>query len=344
MRSVRRIFLRFLAGFALLLAAFIVWGVSSGKISLPVRKKPRFVLPDTCAVYASPLRVSGNGLIDDTGEAVVLRGVMTPEMKKLNEEKKFNQAYFDQVFALGGNVLRVPVHPYAWEQDEYYLWRYLDPVVTWAVEKGVYVILDMHCIGSIRTGKGEEMPVSDAEAFARSFWQSVADYFRDVPNVLFEIYNEPAQIDAGTWSDYAAQLVDVIRQTGAEQVIIVSGTDYAYDLNFWREHPLADGNVMYSAHVFPNRQGLSTLSANAERLPVIVTEWGYIAKGEPIRQRYLSGTRETYGLPMLELMAEKKISWVACWYDDGWEPPMLQKNGSGFTDWGALARDALAAP
>ena len=266
---------------------------------------------------------------------------MVPEMKKLAEEKKFKETYFDEVSAFGGNVIRIPVHPYAWEQDEYYLWRYLDPVVKWAVRNGSYVILDLHCIGNISTGKGEQMPSTHAKEFAADFWSLVASYFRDVPNVLYELYNEPAQIDVKTWAENTAELVDVIRETGSEQVIIVSGTDYAYNLGYWRDHPLEDQNVMYSAHIFPNRQGTAALSGNADRLPVIVTEWGYIAKDEPALQSYLIGSRERYGIPMLELMREKNISWVACWYDDGWEPPMFQKDGAGLTDWGGFVRDAL---
>ena len=72
-----------------------------------------------------------------------------------------------------------------------------------------------------------------------------------------------------------------------------------------------------------------------------MTEWGYIAQDEPAAQRYLIGARETYAVPMLTVMREKKIGWIACWYDDGWEPPMLRKDGEGWTDWGEFVLDAL---
>ena len=324
-----------------LIAALVLPAVQSGKLTLPVPKKERFELSASDAEYLPRLRLDGKTLVNDAGETVILQGIMVPEPRKLRMEGKLTREYFEEVFALGVNALRIPVHPDAWEQDEYYLWRYLDPAVEWAVQSGVYVILDLHCIGNIRTGDGEQMPSGNAEEYAVSFWRAVSSYFRDVPNVLFEIYNEPALIDSNTWAQYATLLVDTIRETGCEQVIIVSGTDYAYDLRAWREHPLEDENILYSAHIFPNRHGTAELSKNAEDLPVIVTEWGYIAQDEPAAQRYLIGARETYAVPMLTVMREKKIGWIACWYDDGWEPPMLRKDGEGWTDWGEFVLDAL---
>ncbi len=324
----------------ILFAAFIAYGITSGKLSLPVEKKAVFE-KQTEQAYAKKLQVSGTGLIDEDGESIVLRGLMVPELKKLADEKKFNKEYFDEVFDFGGNVIRIPVHPYAWEQDEYYLWRYLDPVVEWAVARGLYVILDMHFIGNINLGTGEQMPAGNAQQYAEKFWTAVAEYFKDVPNVLFEIYNEPAQITSSDWEEYAPKLVELIRGVGAKQVIIASSPDYCYDLSGWREMPLKDDNVMYSAHIFPNRKGIASLEVNGAELPVIVTEWGYIARNEHAEQRYLVGTMVDYAAPMLEKMDEMNISWVACWYDDGWEPPFFKKNFSGLTEWGKFVKDAL---
>ena len=323
------------------IAVLFALAAGSGKLSLPVAKKDHFEMPDSGTAFAQKLHVNGKELVNEDGEAVILRGVMAPELNKLDQEKKFRRSFFDEVFDFGGNVIRIPVHPYAWEQDEYYLWRYLDPVVQWAVENDFYVILDMHCIGNIGTGDGEQMPSGNVKKFAEDFWTLTANYFRDVPNVLFEIYNEPTLINAKTWADNAAKLVDIIRGADCKQVIIVSSRDYTYDLSYWAEHPLDDSNVMYSAHLFPNRNSAADLSKYADKLPVIVTEWGYIAAGEPVSQSYLIGTKENYGVPMLEAMEEKGVSWVACWYDDGWEPPMLKKDGQGLTEWGELVKDAL---
>lgn len=180
-------------------------------------------------------------------------------------------------------------------------------------------------------------------AFSLEFWNLIAGYFKDVPNVIFEIYNEPAFIDDKTWSQSAKFLVDTIRDTGAKQIIIVSGTDYSYDLSYWAKNPMRESNIIYAAHIFPNRRfGLQSLDEMSESIPIIVTEWGYISKEEPVKQKYLIGIRENYGMPMLELMERKGISWIACWYDNNWEPPMFFENSNEKTNWGEFILEYLS--
>lgn len=317
----------------------------NGKLVLPVEKKEVFELSIGDASYAQKLTVKDGIIVNEQEQQVVLQGLMVPEVRRLDQEGKFNKKYFEEVFACGGNVIRIPIHPEEWEQDEYYLWRYLDPIVEWAVENNKYIILDLHFIGNIESGIGDEMPKIETEplAFSVEFWKLVAGYFKDVPNVIFEIYNEPAYIDNETWSQSAQLLVDTIRDTGAKQIIIVSGTDYSYDLSYWAKNPMQDSNIVYAAHIFPNRkQGLQALDEMSEDIPIIVTEWGYISKDEPIRQYYLVGERDDYGMPMLQLMERKGISWVACWYDDNWEPPMFFENSNEKTNWGEFILEKLS--
>lgn len=326
-----------------LILALILFG--NGKLILPVEKKEAFQLSAEDASYAQKLTVQDGILVNEQDTPVVLQGLMVPESRRLDHDGKFNKEYFEEVFDCGGNVVRIPIHPEEWDQDEYYLWRYLDSIVEWAVESKKYVILDLHFIGNIESGIGDEMPRIKTEPmdFAMDFWRLVAGYFKDVPNVIFEIYNEPAHIDNESWRQSAQILVDTIRDTGAEQIIIVSGTDYSYDLSCWVNYPMKESNIIYAAHIFPNRkQGLQTLDSISDSLPVIVTEWGYISDKEPARQNYLVGGREKYGIPMLQLMEQKGMSWVACWYDDNWEPPMFFNNSNEKTDWGDLILEYLS--
>lgn len=327
----------------ILILALILFG--NGKLILPVEKKEAFELSANDTSYAQKLTVRDGILVNEQDNPVVLQGLMVPESRRLDHEDKFNKEYFEEVFDCGGNVIRIPIHPEEWDQDEYYLWRYLDPIVEWAVESKKYVILDLHFIGNIESGMGDEMPNIKTEpmVFAIEFWKLVAGYFKDVPNVIFEICNEPAHIDNKSWRQSAQLLVDTIRDTGAEQIIIVSGTDFSYDLSCWVKDPMKESNIIYAAHIFPNRkQGLQTLDNISDSLPVIVTEWGYISDKEPARQDYLVGGRDNYGMPMLQLMERKGMSWVACWYDDTWEPPMFFNNSNEKTDWGDFILEYLS--
>lgn len=189
-----------------------------------------------------------------------------------------------------------------------------------------YVIIDLHFIGNIETGAGSE--VTDVGMnpydFSMEFWNMVASYFKDVPNVIFEIYNEPAAISGDVWKKYASSLVDIIRKTGANQLVLVSGVDYAYDLSCWEKEPLENTNIAYTAHIFPNRRAWEQkFESIADSLPLIVTEWGYISEDGLAKQSYLIGNNESYGQPLIQFMEEHNMGWIACWYDDGWEPPMF---------------------
>jgi endoglucanase len=269
---------------------------------------------------------------------------MVPEVKKLNMEKNFKEAYFEQVFSCGGNVIRIPVHPNEWVADEYYLWRYLDPIVTWAIERNNYVIIDLHFIGNIESGAGSEMVDVGMNPFDFSieFWNIVASFFKDVPNIIFEIYNESAAISGSVWKKYAKALVDTIRKTGANQLILVSGNDYSYDLSCWENEPLMDANIAYTAHIFPNRVAWEQkFKSIAEKLPIVVTEWGYASEAGLVKQNYLVGNRENYGEPLIQFMQEHGIGWTACWYDDGWEPPMFFEGMEELTSWGKFVMEQL---
>jgi Endoglucanase len=325
----------------IVIVGLIIFG--KGKITLPVEKKEMFEI-DHKARYAKSLCVKGNKILNENGEQILLKGVVVPEAKKLDFEHKFKKEYFDQIFSCGGNVIRIPVHPNEWAEDEDYLWRYLDPLVTWAIEKKKYVIIDLHFIGNIETGDGTEMVDVGMKPydFSVEFWKRVASYFKNVPNIIFEIYNEPALISGETWKKYANSLVATVRKTGANQLILVSGIDYSYDLSCWENEPLKDSNIAYTAHVFPNRIGWEQkLESIAATLPIIVTEWGYAAENGLVKQTYLVGNRENYGEPFLQFMGKYNIGWTACWYDDSWEPPMFLKGMKKKTDWGLFVLEHL---
>ncbi len=116
---------------------------------------------------------------------------------------------------------------------------------------------------------------------------------------------------------------------------MVSGVDYSYDLSYWAEHPMNKTNNAYTAHIFPNRKGwIENYETVTDQLPVVITEWGYILEEELTEHNYLVGTRLDYGEPMIQFMEEKEVSWIACWYDDEWDPPIFLDDRNTKTDWG----------
>ena len=156
------------------ISLLVIFG--KGQLLLPIPKKEAFELANNHK-YAYELRVEGTKIYNELGEQVILSGLMVPEAKILDGNGEFNKQYFEEVFKCGGYAIRIPVHPDEWVEDEYYLWRYLDPIVSWAIEYNKYVILDLHFIGNIQTGEGSEMKDvgKNTYDFSIEFWNMIAN-------------------------------------------------------------------------------------------------------------------------------------------------------------------------
>lgn len=346
MKKLIKIFIIVLGIFIVFIVGLILRALSSkqGRIILPVKHKNSYQ-NENLSQFPSRLHVQGNEILNANNERIVFKGIMAPDPQKLDFKKKFNKTYYVNISKTGANVIRIPVHPDRWINDKDYLWRHLDPIVTWAGESNMYVIIDLHYIGNIATGYGNQMPHIKEKPMelAVSFWKQIADYFKDTPNVVFEIYNEPADINTDDWFKNASDVVRNIRETGAKQLIVVGGIDYAYDISWVENKPIADNNVAYASHVYPSRKNWDIYFGDiSEKYPVIVTEWGFMDENRSeTKQTYLIGDEKSFGAPFLQYLNDRNIGWVACWYDNEWEPPMFQKNYKDYTNFGRFVFQKL---
>ncbi len=336
------------AAILLLFVLLVVVAIVSpgGRLALPVKHKAQFAHP-RLGNFPGPLAARGNQITGPDGRPIRLLGLMPPDPAHLDSRGMFTEDFFDGIKAANANVLRIAVHPERWVRDADYLWRYLDPIVGWAGEAGMYAIIDWHYIGNIETGAGSEMP--DIEhppaELTRAFWQLVAGYFRDAPNVIFEIWNEPAGgISSISWQRYASEIVQLIRAQGADQLIIVSGLDYSRELSWVLRNPIPDANVAYTAHIYPGHASLAWdrwFGDVSRQYPVLVTEWGFMDENRGDGPAHLAGSQETYGEPFLAYLDAHGIGWVACWYDDEWLPPMFNPGRDSPTRYGTFVLEKL---
>ncbi len=314
-------------------------------ITLPLAHKPAF--DEDTSTYPSQLRAEGNALVDTNGETLILRGIMPPDPAVLARKGRFNRPFFDEMAESGANIIRLPVHPERWERDPDYLWRYLDSAVAWNGENGVYTLIDLHFIGDIGTDRGAQMPDirTTSKDFAIAFWRQVAAYFKETPHVIFEIFNEPAEISAADWRRNAQSLVDAIRSTGANQLIIVGGIDYSRDLSWVLETPIEDDNIAYAAHIYPAHSKTSWdpwFGEVSGKYPVVMTEWGWMESDPGGEQSYLVGSQKRVGEPLMAYLDLRGIGWVACWYDDEWKPAMFEKGLQQPTPFGQFVLQRLS--
>src|SRR5262249_14368903 len=212
------------------------------------------------------------------------------------------------------NHIRLPLAQDRWfgkapeQKDDGKAYRALvGQVVDTCAAQGCYVILDLHWSDAGEWGKqiGQHvMPDQNSVAF----WQDLATTYKNHPAVIFDLYNEPHDVSWDIWRDggkvtekdrrkgtektYEAvgmqALLDTVRATEAENVVIAAGLDWAYDLSGILDgKQLADpkGNgVLYANHAYPNKgdtveRWVEKMEKATKKLPVIVSEFGSDARG-----------------------------------------------------------------
>jgi len=242
------------------------------------------------------LQVTGDQIVNDKGDPILLKGLVRPSLEwsatgqYLSTQDLSNIANWNS----GGteassNVIRLDLFQGFWlnsgpvTQIGSYK-QIINAIVYYSVQLGMAVILDLHW-----TTAGFQSPMANLDSI--TFWQQVATDYKDFGTVLFELYNEPYGITTDVWlngnSIYAGfqQLYDAVRGTGAQNICIIGGLDYAYDLSFVSESFKVNGTqIVYCSHPYNNKgqpgyagEG-GTFSQNYQGIlgnfPLIFTEFG----------------------------------------------------------------------
>ena len=102
----------------------------------------------------SKIEVKGNEFYSNDQGLKVFRGLNTSDPDKLERDGHWNKEYFREIKRWGANIVRFPIHPTAWENrgQSNYL-ELLDKGIQWCTELKLYVILDWHSIGNLKTEK-----------------------------------------------------------------------------------------------------------------------------------------------------------------------------------------------
>lgn len=137
-----------------------------------------------------------------------------------------NQGEVDYFQAKGMNIMRLP---FRWERLQRSLnaafdsteFNRLNTFVTQTTAKGMKVLLDPHNYARYNGNLIGSAQVPNS-AFA-DFWRRLADVYKDNPNVLFGLMNEPHTMSTEQWISAANAAAAAIRSTGATNTIFVPG-------------------------------------------------------------------------------------------------------------------------
>ncbi len=288
-----------------------------------------------------PLKVEGTRVVNSRGERVRLRGVNAASLEWTSDgEGHILDTVKTAIEDWHVNHVRLPLAQDRWfgkapeQKDDGKAYRALvGQVVDLCAGRGCYVILDLHWSDAGEWGKGigqHVMPDLNSEAF----WKEVAGVYKNHPAVIFDLYNEPHDVSWDVWlkggkvtekdkrtgkeTSFEAvgmqRLLDVVRATGARNVVIAGGLNWSYDLAGildGRQLSDPDGNgVIYANHAYPFKgdtveKWVAKMEAATAKLPVIVSEFG----SDPRGGAGLSG--EQWVRRVLDVLESHEWNWTA---------------------------------
>ncbi|WP_113704286.1 cellulase family glycosylhydrolase [Nonomuraea lactucae] len=259
------------------------------------------------------LRVCGVRLCNKNGKEIQLRGMSSHGLQWYYQ--CLNTASLDALANdWKADVLRISMYIQegGYETNPRLFTDRVHNLIEQATARGMYAIVDWHML----TPGDPNHNLSRA----RTFFTEIAQRHNGKNNILYEIANEPNGVSWSTIRNYAHQIIPTIRQNDPDAPILV-GT------RAWSSLGVSDGasetevinnpvnatNIMYTFHFYAASHGseyLNSLSRAADRIPMFVTEFGtQTASGD-------GSNNFTRSQQYLDLMAQKKISWVNWNYSD----------------------------
>lgn len=222
------------------------------------------------------LSVKGSQLVDESGQAVQLRGISTHGIAWFPDY--INQDMIMQLSTdWGANLLRIAMYTdenggYCTDGDKGKLKQLILDGVEYAKQADMYVIVDWHILH-------DSNPLTH-KAEALQFFREMTEKLKGEKHVLYEICNEP---NSGcSWEDiktYANEVIPVIRENAPEAVILVGTPTWSQEIEKPQNDPITGyDNIMYTLHFYAatHKEDLRSKMVNAVEAgtPVFVSEYG----------------------------------------------------------------------
>ncbi len=216
------------------------------------------------------LSVKGNYMVSEYGDTVQLRGMSlfwsqwmgqyynSDVVKWLRDDWKCTVIRAAMGVEMGGYL----------ENPDTEKMKVLE-VINAAISKGIYVIVDYH------SHEAQKNP-----AAAQRFFSEIAKKYGNVPNIIYEVYNEPLQ--ATSWlkdiKPYAEGVLAKIRAYDSTNIVVVGTRQWSQLVSEAALNPIKDKKVMYTLHFYPgtHKQELRNEAQKALDMGIalFVTEYG----------------------------------------------------------------------
>lgn len=222
--------------------------------------------------YNGNLSLDGNNIVNQYKEKITLKGMSSHGLQWFNylitdENIKTLKSWNTNVFRLamytkeGGYIDNRSIY------DD--LLKNIDLVI----ENDMYVIVDWHILS-------DNNP-NNYKSEAIEFFDKVSSKYKNTPNIIYEICNEP---NGGTsWNDiksYADDVVKTIRKN-SNNIIIVGTPTWSQDVDSVINNKIDDKNTMYALHFYSgtHKDNIREKAKKAldNNVPIFITEFGVSA-------------------------------------------------------------------
>ena len=234
---------------------------------------------DNC-LYRGKLYKNGKYLTDVEGKQVEIRGIGTHHLLQFNN--LHTKECLETLKYYGINCIRLSAYLYDYtyaKSNNEIAYGYLthpeetkaemDRIIEYCIELGLYVLIDWH-VWQTEGNKITTLNQKEAEEFFTYFSQKYAN----VPNIMYELANEPYQINANDCLDYIKAIRNIL-VTNVEKPIMImdnakDGVEAMYNL-------LIDNNlndIFISLHQYGYLHVFDYNQLFEKGYPLFITEWG----------------------------------------------------------------------
>lgn len=298
-----------------------------------------FIVGST-ANAVSWLHVEGNQLKDSSGKNIVLRGTDTADLDVVAYKQPGIRWVLNRLVDGGdkgfdSKVVRLVIPPDRWNKNpDVFFNSLLKPAVDYCIKKDIYCIIDWHSFGD----ENGQYTSDRVNSELRGFWSYVAPKFKNVPNIIYELFNEPEYPDSwDTWRKTAQPWVDLIRASAPRNIILVGNPLWDTFTKYASTSPFTGSNLMYTVHLYPGNQKSEAdynkmwddIFGNAmQSVPVFASEWGYVVDDgvSGCQKGNFCGTTSSFGKPLRNYVENKhpNLNWSA--WDYGYSPSLVDSN------------------
>jgi endoglucanase len=142
----------------------------------------------------------------------------------------------------------------------------ISKIVDAAIENNIYVIIDWH---------SHVLHLNEA----LNFFAQMAEKYKDFPNIIYEIYNEPVNDSWTEVKNYSIEIIKEIRRHDPDNIILVGNPQWCQKIQQVADDPIIGfSNIMYTVHFYAatHKQWLRDQSDYALKkgIPVFISEYG----------------------------------------------------------------------